>query len=76
MEPPSPTVDIWSVGCIMAELLQGKALFPGSDCILGQVWEEGEPGAPCAGWGAGEVGTGPFWLALPSLPHVGPPWAH
>lgn len=28
------TVDIWSVGCIMAELLKGKALFPGTDCIL------------------------------------------
>ncbi|XP_063099950.1 mitogen-activated protein kinase 11 isoform X4 [Cavia porcellus] len=27
------TVDIWSVGCIMAELLQGKALFPGTDYI-------------------------------------------
>lgn len=27
-------VDIWSVGCIMAELLKGKALFPGDDCIL------------------------------------------
>lgn len=27
-------VDIWSVGCIMAELLKGKALFPGNDCIL------------------------------------------
>ncbi|XP_011382464.2 mitogen-activated protein kinase 11 isoform X1 [Pteropus alecto] len=27
------TVDIWSVGCIMAELLQGKALFPGGDYI-------------------------------------------
>uniref|UniRef100_A0A673CVC4 mitogen-activated protein kinase n=1 Tax=Sphaeramia orbicularis TaxID=375764 RepID=A0A673CVC4_9TELE len=25
------TVDIWSVGCIMAELLTGKTLFPGSD---------------------------------------------
>ncbi|KAK1327650.1 hypothetical protein QTO34_012939 [Cnephaeus nilssonii] len=35
METPPPAVDIWSVGCIMAELLQGKALFPGSDCILG-----------------------------------------
>ncbi|KAJ1062087.1 hypothetical protein K5549_008429 [Capra hircus] len=33
----SQTVDIWSVGCIMAELLQGKALFPGSDCILGSA---------------------------------------
>lgn len=37
----SPTVDIWSVGCIMAELLQGKALFPGSDCILGPGAGEG-----------------------------------
>uniref|UniRef100_A0A8C3M0Z7 mitogen-activated protein kinase n=2 Tax=Phasianidae TaxID=9005 RepID=A0A8C3M0Z7_CHRPC len=27
------TVDIWSVGCIMAELLKGKALFPGDDYI-------------------------------------------
>jgi len=25
------TVDIWSVGCIMAELITGKTLFPGSD---------------------------------------------
>ena len=38
-----PTVDIWSVGCIMAELLQGKALFPGNDCILG---EQGQAGVP------------------------------
>uniref|UniRef100_A0A669DWI8 mitogen-activated protein kinase n=1 Tax=Oreochromis niloticus TaxID=8128 RepID=A0A669DWI8_ORENI len=28
------TVDIWSVGCIMAELLTGRALFPGTDRIL------------------------------------------
>lgn len=28
------TVDIWSVGCIMAELLTGKTLFPGTDRIL------------------------------------------
>ena len=27
------TVDIWSVGCIMAELLTGQTLFPGSDHI-------------------------------------------
>ena len=24
-------VDMWSVGCIMAEMLTGKALFPGTD---------------------------------------------
>lgn len=27
------TVDIWSVGCIMAELLTGRTLFPGNDHI-------------------------------------------
>ena len=27
----SQTVDIWSVGCIMAELLTGRPLFPGDD---------------------------------------------
>jgi p38 MAP kinase len=29
----SQTVDMWSVGCIMAEMLTGKALFPGTDHI-------------------------------------------
>uniref|UniRef100_A0A2P2I1S0 mitogen-activated protein kinase n=1 Tax=Hirondellea gigas TaxID=1518452 RepID=A0A2P2I1S0_9CRUS len=29
----SQTVDIWSVGCIMAELLTGRTLFPGQDHI-------------------------------------------
>jgi len=27
------TVDVWSVGCIMAELITGRTLFPGSDHI-------------------------------------------
>ncbi|XP_055328292.1 mitogen-activated protein kinase 14-like isoform X2 [Paramacrobiotus metropolitanus] len=27
------TVDIWSVGCIMAELISGRPLFPGTDHI-------------------------------------------
>lgn len=30
----SPLVDIWSVGCIMAELLTSKVLFPGGDRIF------------------------------------------
>ncbi|KAK6016726.1 kinase domain protein, partial [Ostertagia ostertagi] len=29
----SQTVDIWSVGCILAELITGRTLFPGSDHI-------------------------------------------
>lgn len=31
--PPLDLVDMWSVGCIMAELLTGQVLFPGSDHI-------------------------------------------
>ena len=26
-------IDVWSVGCILAEMLSGKPLFPGKDCI-------------------------------------------
>ena len=32
--PSCVAVDIWSVGCIMAELLTGRTLFPGTDRIL------------------------------------------
>uniref|UniRef100_A0AAQ5ZP41 mitogen-activated protein kinase n=1 Tax=Amphiprion ocellaris TaxID=80972 RepID=A0AAQ5ZP41_AMPOC len=31
------TVDIWSVGCIMAELLTGKTLFPGTDLLFTSI---------------------------------------
>lgn len=31
------TVDIWSVGCIMAELLTSRTLFPGTDRILFKI---------------------------------------
>jgi serine/threonine protein kinase len=25
-------IDIWSVGCVLAEMLSGRPLFPGRDC--------------------------------------------
>lgn len=27
-------IDMWSVGCVLAEMLSGKPLFPGRDCTL------------------------------------------
>lgn len=27
-------IDVWSVGCILAEMLSGKPLFPGKDCRI------------------------------------------
>jgi len=30
-------IDVWSVGCILAEMLSGKPLFPGKDCITSWV---------------------------------------
>ena len=29
-----PAVDMWSVGCIFAELLHGKPIFPGKDEVI------------------------------------------
>ena len=25
-------IDVWSVGCVLAEMLSGRPLFPGRDC--------------------------------------------
>ncbi|KAG1835938.1 mitogen activated protein kinase-like protein, partial [Suillus subalutaceus] len=27
-------IDMWSVGCVLAEMLSGKPLFPGRDCMI------------------------------------------
>lgn len=27
-------IDVWSVGCVLAEMLSGKPLFPGRDCTV------------------------------------------
>jgi mitogen-activated protein kinase 1/3 len=31
-------IDVWSVGCILAEMLSGKPLFPGKDCMENQCF--------------------------------------
>lgn len=49
-------VDIWSVGCIMAEMVLHKVLFPGRDCIL--------PREPRIGCRAGQWVCGLKWLGV------------
>jgi serine/threonine protein kinase len=29
----TPAIDIWSIGCIFAEVLSGKPLFPGKNVV-------------------------------------------
>lgn len=33
----SKAIDIWSVGCILAEMLSNRPLFPGKHCILNKT---------------------------------------
>lgn len=46
-------VDIWSVGCIMAEMVLHKVLFPGRDCILHRERPRTRPWRLGWGWGCG-----------------------
>ena len=34
-----PEVDVWSVGCILAEMLLGKPLFPGKRSLTSSLLE-------------------------------------
>lgn len=59
-------VDIWSVGCIMAEMVLHKVLFPGRDCILhreipGADRKAGSRGGLVPGNSFLETGTPCFW---------------
>lgn len=54
-------VDIWSVGCIMAEMVLHKVLFPGRDCIL----HKERPALSHGGWG----GLGGVALSIPCYWH-------
>jgi serine/threonine protein kinase len=63
-------VDIWSLGCIFAELLQGKALFEGL-CEIDQLFQIFQAmGTPSdAVWGA--------FTSLPNYqPVLFPEWEH
>ena len=33
----SANVDVWSIGCILAEMIRGSVMFPGTDRILSYV---------------------------------------
>ncbi|CAJ0639913.1 8463_t:CDS:2 [Entrophospora sp. SA101] len=36
-------IDVWSVGCILAEMLNGKPLFPGRDFPFSQMFPDANP---------------------------------
>ena len=53
-EGASVSVDIWSAGCIMAEMITGKTLFKGNDrilCLWGQAGWVAAGHIVWAGWG-------------------------
>lgn len=36
-------IDVWSVGCVLAEMLSGRPLFPGRDCEHSSCIDENDP---------------------------------
>lgn len=65
----TPAVDIWSVGCIMAELVRGKVVFRG-DSEIGQLFEIFQTlGTP-----ADAEGSWPGVSRLPDYRDVFPKW--
>jgi serine/threonine protein kinase len=64
----SPAVDIWSVGCIFAELARGKVLFRG-DSEIGQLFEVFQVlGTPCDSTWAGVSKLPDFREVFPKFP--------
>ena len=36
-------IDMWSVGCVLAEMLSGRPLFPGRDCKSFSIFAVANP---------------------------------
>lgn len=53
-------VDIWSLGCILAEMLSNRPIFPGKHCMLFLV----QSSCSC------ECNTGIYHLDLDQLNHI------
>lgn len=72
---------MWSLGCILGEMLLGRPLFPGTstlhqlELILRAIPPPTEAGEPAVGpW---DAGGGPPWPAVPAFccPHMLSQWA-
>lgn len=78
----TPAIDIWSIGCIFAEILLGKPLFPGRNVVhqlelitdlLGTPAQEviakvGSPFPQCSCWFEWKLGQGTRALTEVGMP--------